>query len=202
MSVDDEVVTSENNAIPRSVAASGSSETSSGPDASASPNPLGPAGNAARGRRVIIASVIVILLLVVAALGYVLWQAHRQDELRHSAAEDASRLVVQLATYDHPDVDANLDAVVAEATPGFADRYREVSEGLRDLLASGEGTSKGTVSHAAVESVDGDTAVVLVFLDQEVTNVTVPEGRVDSSRMVVTVVRDGDRWLLDDAQLA
>ena len=97
---------------------------------------------------------------------------------------------------------AAANAVAAEATPGFADRYREVSDGLRDLLASGEGTSNGTVSHAAVESVDGDTAVVLVFLDQEVTNVTVPDGRVDSSRMVVTVVRDGDRWLLDDAQLA
>ena len=54
----------------------------------------------------------------------------------------------------------------------------------------------------SLERVSGDTAIVLVFLDQEITNVTVPDGRVDSSRMVVTVVRDGDRWLLDDAQLA
>ena len=152
--------------------------------------------------RVVTTLVIVILLVAVGVLGSLLWQDHRQGELRRTAAEDASRLVVQLATYDHADVDANLDAVVAEATPGFADRYREVSEGLRELLASGEGTSNGTVTHAAVESVDGDTAVVLVFLDQEVANVTVPDGRVDTSRMVVTVVRDGDRWLLDDAQLA
>lgn len=151
--------------------------------------------------RVVAPLVVVVLLIAVGVLGYLQWQDHRAGELRRSAAEDASRLVVQLATYDHTDVDANLDAVVAEATPGFADRYREVSEGLRELLASGEGTSNGTVTHAAVESVDGDTAVVLVFLDQEVTNVTVPDGRVDSSRMVVTVVRDGDRWLLDDAQL-
>ena len=160
------------------------------------------AGNTdARAARVVAPLVIVVLLVAVVVLGYLQWQDHRAGELRRSAAEDASRLVVQLATYDHTDVDANLDAVVAEATPGFADRYREVSEGLRELLASGEGTSNGTVTHAAVESVDGDTAVVLVFLDQEVTNVTVPDGRVDSSRMVVTVVRDGDRWLLDDAQL-
>lgn len=155
-----------------------------------------------RAGRVIVSLVIVALLVVAVVLGYLLWQDHRQDELRRSAAGDASRLVVQLATYDHTNVDANLDAVVAEATPGFADRYREVSEGLRELLASGQGTSAGTVSHAAVESLDGDTAVVLVFLDQEVTNVTVPDGRVDSSRMVVTVVRDGDGWLLEDAQLA
>ena len=154
------------------------------------------------GRATVGVAVVVLLAVAAAVLGFLLLQEHRQDDLRRSAAEEASRLVVQLATYDHADVDANLDAVAAEATPGFAARYREVSDGLRDLLASGEGTSTGTVSHSAVESIDGDTAVVLVFLDQEVTNVTVPDGRVDFSRMVVTVVSDGDRWLLDDAQLA
>lgn len=186
MSVDDEAAASQNSATARAAARA----TARG------------AAAAGSSGRMIATAVIVILLLAVGALGYLLWVEHRQDELRRSAAEDASRLVVQLATYDHTDVDANLDAVVADATPDFADRYREVSDGLRDLLSSGEGTSTGAVSHAAVESIDGDTAVVLVFLDQEITNVTVPEGRVDSSRMVVTVVRDGDRWLLDDAQLA
>lgn len=154
------------------------------------------------GRATVGVAVVVLLAVAAAVLGFLLLQEHRQDDLRRSAAEEASRLVVQLATYDHADVDANLDAVSAEATPGFADRYREVSDGLRDLLASGEGTSTGTVSHSAVESIEGDTAVVLVFLDQEVTNVTVPEGRVDASRMVVTLVRDDDRWLLDGAELA
>lgn len=99
-------------------------------------------------------------------------------------------------------MDANIEAVVADATPEFADRYREVSEGLRELLTNGQGTSTGTVTHAGVQSVDTGSAVVLVFLDQEITNVTVPEGRVDASRMVVTLVRDGNRWLLDSAELA
>ncbi|HMT50717.1 hypothetical protein [Dietzia sp. UBA5065] len=152
--------------------------------------------------RVVTTLVVVALLVACGYLGYLVWQGRHLDELRRSATEDASRLVVQLATYDHQDVDANLDAVVAEATPGFADRYREVSEGLRELLTSGQGTSTGTVSHAAAQSVDDDRAVVLVFLDQEVTNVTVPDGRMDSSRMVVTLVRGGDGWLLDAAELA
>lgn len=158
----------------------------------------------ARGRPVRVATAVIMVALLAACgyLGSLAWADQREDELRRSATEDATRLVVQLATYDHADVDANLDAVVAEATPGFADRYREVSEGLRELLTSGQGTSAGTVVHAGVESVDAERAVVLVFLDQEVTNVTVPEGRVDASRMVVTLVRDGDRWLLDAAELA
>ena len=164
--------------------------------------PAGSGGRRGRARRIAGVLMIVALLAATAVLGYLAWQNHRDDELRRTAAADATRLVTQLASYDHTDVDANLDAVVAEATPDFAERYREVSDGLRELLASGEGTSTGTVSHAAVESIDEERAVVLVFLAQEVANVTVPEGRVDSSRMVVTIVRDGDRWLLNDAQLA
>ncbi|AVZ40866.1 MULTISPECIES: hypothetical protein [unclassified Dietzia] len=152
--------------------------------------------------RIVSALVVVALVAACAWLGYLVWSDHREDELRRSAAEDATRLVVQLASYDHADVDANIEAVVAESTPEFADRYREVSEGLRELLANGQGTSTGTVTHAGVQSVDTERAVVLVFLDQEITNVTVPEGRVDASRMVVTLVRGGNRWLLDSAELA
>lgn len=152
--------------------------------------------------RIATALLVVALLVACGFLGYMVWQGQRDDQLRHTAREDATRLVEQLATYDHTDVDANLDAVVAESTPGFAEQYSEVSEGLRELLTSGQGTSAGTVTHAAVESVDADSAVVLVFLDQLVTNVTVPEGRTDASRMVVTLQRDGDRWLLDNAELA
>lgn len=168
--------------------------------------PEGEAGRDARPRgrlgRVASVALVVALLAACGWLGYLVWADQREDDLRRTATEDASRLVVQLASYDHTDVDANLEAVVAEATPGFADRYREVSDGLRELLSSGQGTSSATVTHAGVQSVDDERAVVLVFLDQEVTNVTVPEGRVDASRMVVSLARDGDRWVLDAAELA
>ena len=210
MAADDETKASPGTTVSAETEAHAEGEASSESDA-ASATDAGDAADASgeagaptgRGRagRVIAGLVIVALLVATCVLGYLLWQEQRQDALRQSAADEASRLVVQLATYDHTDVDGHLDSVVSEATPGFAERYTEVSEGLRELLASGEGTSSGTVVNAATESVDGDTAVVLVFLDQQVTNVTVPDGRVDSSRMLVTVQRDGDRWLLDDAQL-
>lgn len=173
-------------------------DTGTGAGAAAETGPAGGRG----GVVVVVAVLAVILLLACGYLGYLVWQDRRDEQLRVSAAADASRLVIQLATYDHADVQSNLDAVTAEATPEFAAQYREVSEGLAELLSSGEGTSTGTVAHAAVESVDPERAVVLVFLDQEVTNVTVPEGRVDASRMVVELGRDGDRWLLHSADLA
>jgi len=155
-----------------------------------------------RRRGLVVVPILVALLVACGYLGYLVWQDREDEQLRSTAAAEASRLVEQLATYDHADVDANLEAVTAEATPDFAESYREVSDGLRELLSSGEGASTGTVVRSAVESVADDSAVVLVFLDQEISNVTVPDGRVDASRMVVGLSRDGDRWLLDSADLA
>lgn len=155
-----------------------------------------------RLRRVLTALVVVALVAGIGVLGWQWWQQRAEAQLRESAASEASRLVAQLATYDYTDVEANLNTVIADATPEFGNRYREVAAGLEEILVNGQGSSTGTVTHAAVESLTADHATVLVFLDQDVTNLAAPEGRVDASRMVVGLVRDGDRWLLDSADLA
>src|SRR5699024_8424348 len=130
-----------------------------------------------RRRGLVVVPILVALLVACGYLGYLVWQDREDEQLRSTAAAEASRLVEQLATYDHADVDANHEAVTAEATPEFAESYREVSDGLRELLSSGEGASTGTVVRSAVESVADDSAVVLVLLDQEISYVTVPDGR-------------------------
>ncbi|QPG48420.1 MULTISPECIES: hypothetical protein [unclassified Rhodococcus (in: high G+C Gram-positive bacteria)] len=50
-----------------------------------------------------------------------------------------------------------------------------------------------------VETLDADRATVLVFLDQDVKNVAVPDGRVDATRFLITLDRVDDRWLLQGA---
>ncbi|WP_156376380.1 hypothetical protein [Rhodococcoides yunnanense] len=47
---------------------------------------------------------------------------------------------------------------------------------------------------------DTGSAVVAVFLDQEVRSLTVPDGRTDSSPMMVGLTRLDDRWLLASAE--
>lgn len=161
-----------------------------------------PAPRAWRLRRALVALGVIALVTGIGVLGWQWWQQHTETQLRESAASEASRMVAQLATYDYTDVEANLNAVIADATPEFGNRYREVAAGLEEILVNGQGSSTGTVTHAAVEVLTDDHATVLVFLDQEVTNLAAPEGRIDASRMVVGLVRDGDRWLLDSADLA
>ncbi|MGV0740921.1 hypothetical protein [Mycolicibacterium sp. XJ870] len=51
-----------------------------------------------------------------------------------------------------------------------------------------------------VDRIDGDTVTVVAFVDQHVTNVTAPEGSEQKYRMVVTLLRSGDRWIVNDVQ--
>ncbi|UYP19297.1 hypothetical protein OED52_01575 [Rhodococcus sp. Z13] len=153
----------------------------------------------ARGRGILI----VLLVLAVAAatfFGFRWWQAEQDASLRDDAVARAREYAVALGTYDYRTFDDNIAAVTANSTEEFAAEYDGIAADLRGLVESGEGTSTARAEHAGLETFDGETATVLVFLDQDVKNVVAPEGRTDATRFVVTLKRDGDRWLLDGAE--
>lgn len=152
-------------------------------------------------RRTVAALTVLSLVLVGVAgfFGYEYYRHQQLEDLRTSALDAATRYTIDLATYDYEQPDANLETVVAQSTPEFGDEYRSVASDLQSILAEGKGTAKGAVPYAGLVSLDDEKAVVAVFLDQEVHNVMVPEGRTDASRMLVTLVRSDDGWLLDGA---
>ncbi|KSZ56675.1 hypothetical protein Z045_21675 [Rhodococcus pyridinivorans KG-16] len=149
--------------------------------------------------RWVTAVVIVALLAATGFFGFRWWQAAQDATLRDDAIAQAREYAVALGTYDYRSFDDNLTAVTSNATEEFASRYEEVAGDLRELVANGEGTSAARAEHAGLESFDGDVATVLVFLDQDVKNVVVPEGRTDATRFVITLKRVDERWLLDGA---
>jgi len=156
------------------------------------------AARAGVGRWVTVAA---IALLSAAAVffGFRWWQAEQDAALREEAVAKAREYAVTLGTYDYRSFDDNLAAVAANSTEEFAAGYDRVAGDLRGLVENGEGTSTARADHAGLESFDGDVATVLVFLDQDVKNVVIPEGRTDATRFLITVKRIDGRWLLDGA---
>ncbi|MBX4170985.1 Mce-associated membrane protein [Rhodococcus pyridinivorans] len=144
-------------------------------------------------------AVIAILLAATAFFGFRWWQAEQDAALREEAVAEAREYAVVLGTYDYRSFDDNLAAVTANSTEEFAARYDSVAGDLRGLVENGEGTSTARADHAGLESFDGEVATVLVFLDQDVKNVVVPEGRTDATRFLITLKRIDGRWLLDGA---
>ncbi|WP_322789666.1 mce associated protein mas1a [Mycolicibacterium septicum] len=126
---------------------------------------------------------------------------HRQDEsLRTEAVQMSRDYLVAMAAFDYQKMDANREHIVANSTPGFAAKYDEMVKALRDIVVTSKGVATATADHVVVDSLDGDTATVVAFVDQHVTNVTAPQGSNQKYRMVVKLVRSGDRWIVDDVQ--
>lgn len=112
----------------------------------------------------------------------------------------ANDYAVKLSSFDYRDLNQNRDAITAMSTEDFGKKYDEMVGALTDIVSNGKGEATAEVSHSAVESLDGDQATVLLFVDQTAKNVVAPDGRSQPYRMVVKLQKVDGRWLVDDVQ--
>ncbi|MFC4604732.1 mce associated protein mas1a [Rhodococcus kronopolitis] len=138
------------------------------------------------------------LVAAAVALVFQATAARHTDALRTEAVTVARDYSVALSSFDFQTLDANRDKVVAMSTPAFAGKYNEMVDALRQIVTEGKGQATATAEHVGIESLDDSAAAVLVFVDQQAKNVLAPEGNSQKYRMVVSLVRDGDRWLVDN----
>ena len=151
----------------------------------------------------VLATTLVVLLLA-AGLTYTgtqLWQRDAQDSARESAIASARQYALALTTYDHRDLEGNFRTVTNNSSPAFARQYKQVSDGLTQLIQQYQATSRGNVLNQGVVEADEDRAVLVLFVDQSITNTNNPQPRVDRTRMQTTLSRPADRWLIEDVRL-
>lgn len=162
---------------------------------------------ALRRPRVAVSVLVVVALL--ATTGFLGLRLHRETTARENRDEALSAgrsYALALTSYDFHDLNGNSAAVARNSSPRFAQQYKQVSDSLTKLIQQYQATSKGTVVDRGIAHVDGsgadaNRAVLTLFVDQAITNTNNPQPRVDRNRMRMTLVRSGDRWLLDDVQL-
>jgi Mce-associated membrane protein len=148
-----------------------------------------------------VVAVFVVLLAASGFLGYQLWQerqvAHAGEQARQAAADYAKILT----SIDSAKVDENFDAVLDGATGAFKDMYSQSSTQLRQLLIDNKASANGVVLESAVQSATTDKAVVLLFVDQSVSNTNVPDPRIDRSRIKMTMEYVDGRWRASKVEL-
>lgn len=158
---------------------------------------------APKGPRFGVAPVAVLAVLAIALgalAGWQWWEQRRLDDLRAEAVEITRDYAQAVAAFDYQNLDANRDKIAGMSTPEFAGEYNRMVDALRSLVTDGQGQATATVANIGVESVDDSGAVVLAFVDQEAKNVIAPEGKSQKYRMVVTLVRHGGRWIVDNVE--
>lgn len=149
---------------------------------------------------------VLLLLLVVAVVcaavfGWKL-QARNDEQAAGQAAMAAAKdYAVALTSIDYQHLDADVSTVLNGATGSFKDEYSQSAAQLKPLLQQAKSVSKGHVVAASVQSASDDHAVVMLFVDAQITNVTNPQPRVDRNRILMTMDRVGGHWLASKVDL-
>lgn len=147
------------------------------------------------------AAVVIASLAGCGYLGWTVWQDRAVTRAGEQAREAAVAYAQVLTSIDANKVDENFDQVLDGATGEFKDMYSQSSMQLRQLLIDNKATAHGVVLESAVQSQSKDRVVVLLFVDQSVTNTSMPDPRIDRSRIKMTMEHVDGGWRTSKVEL-
>jgi Mce-associated membrane protein len=133
--------------------------------------------------------------------GWSLWQQRQVDIASQQAQQAAIAYAHTLTSIDSNNVDENFKQVLDGATGEFKDMYTRSSVQLRQLLIDNKAAARSTVVDSAIQSKSKNQVVVLLMVDQTVTNTDHPDPRVDRSRMKIAMEKIDGRWLASKVEL-
>ena len=151
---------------------------------------------------------IVVIAILAGALAFTLIHFNEQPSntsQRISVLNAAATYGAELSTYDYKNLNGPGSAwaqVEANATPAFRKDFAKTSGDLAKLLHQYNATAVGHVLNAGLQNLTSSRAVVLLFIDQDVTNtVQQPHKTVQPLRVLITLVRQNGKWLIDNLQV-
>lgn len=156
------------------------------------------AGTAAGGLRPAIALALAAVLAagLLGLTGYLVWQHKAMAGQRDRAAEFAAAArqdVTNLMSIDYNTAEDNVKAVLDSSTGRFRANFEETADDFVKALKDEKIITKATINDTAVESMTGDSAVVLVSATSRREGPQAPEDQQQPRiwRIVVSLERDG-----------
>ncbi|SON61637.1 hypothetical protein MSIMFI_03153 [Mycobacterium simulans] len=162
------------------------------------------AGRAARLKTRWLGAIAAAVVLAVAGLGFggwVLFQEHQRNEAAEEALAAARNYIVKLTNVDSDAVDAKSGDILDGSTGEFKDSYGKSRQQLRQMLVDNQVHTRGSIVEAAVKSATPNKVVVLMFVDESISNRNSPRSQIDHSRIKLTMVKRDGRWVARKVQL-
>lgn len=163
-----------------------------------------------------VATLVALVAAVVLILGLAAWFRGESNQLAGSAAASNNALVdagttaqvsgqvreavQRVFSYDFARLDDNERAAAEVITGSFVSTFQQQFARVRQLAPPQQAVVVATVPALAVKVLDGDRAIVLVFLDQQAHQGGQVTPLLASGRLVVTAHRVDDRWKIADAE--
>ena len=170
-----------------------------------SPGEVAEHATARRSRRLWIPAVAVAtaLALIAAALVYAL-RPTVSDADRTAAVGSARTTLETLLSYSGASFDKHVDEVLPQLASPFKDQFTKVAAtDIKPMAVKNEATVQAKVYEAGVMDTSGDggegtTVRVMAFVNQATTTKAQPAPAIDQNRVIATMRKTGDRWLVSD----
>ncbi|NMI01140.1 DUF4440 domain-containing protein [Pseudonocardia acidicola] len=114
--------------------------------------------------------------------------------------DQISDALKKVYSYDFTRLDENEKAARAVITPAFSDQFDKLFAQVRQLAPQQQAVVTATISNAAVRELDGDHAVLVVFMDQQATRAADNQQLAAAGRLTVTAQRVDGQWKIADVQ--
>jgi Mce-associated membrane protein len=160
------------------------------------------------------AVLVIAILVLVLAVGLAALFRTRATELSASPAAGNTALVdagttaevtgqvrdavEQVYSYDYARLDENERAAREVITGPFAEGFDEQFARVRELAPEQQAVVVATVPALAVKVLDGDRAIVVVFIDQQASRRIESQPLLAAGRLTVTAHRVDGRWKIAD----
>lgn len=133
----------------------------------------------------------VVLAILFGWFGQQAYRDQSSDRLRREFLEAGKQGAVNLTTIDYARAEADVQRVLDTSTGQFRADFKSRSIAFIDVVKKAESRSFGTVTEAAVESVDGRSGQVLVAIVVKSKTRGIEESQPRYWRMRLTVTKDG-----------
>jgi Mce-associated membrane protein len=149
-----------------------------------------------------IAAVIAICALL-GVSGWMAWHHHNVVQERQRAGAyiaTARQGVINLTSLDFNKAKEGVQRVLDSATGEFRDDFQRRAADFESVVKDSKAVTEGSVAATAVESMNNDSAVVLVLCNERVTNIAGAKDQPRTFRFRVSVVHDGDQLKLSKVE--
>ena len=141
------------------------------------------------------AAAVIAICALLGASGWMAWHHHNVlKEQQRSAAfiTTARQGVINLTSLDFNKAKEDVQRVLDIATGEFRDDFQRRADDFVSVVKDSKAVTEGSVAATAIESMNNDSAVVLVLANERVTNLAGAKDQPRTFRFRVSVVHDGD----------
>ena len=151
----------------------------------------------------LVAATVVAICALLGASGWMAWQHHNVEKDRQQSAAFAATArqgIINLTSLDFKKSKEDVQRIVDSATGEFRDQFQKTADDFASVVKDTKAVAEGTVAATAVESMNNDSAIVLVLANERVTNMAGAKDQPRTFRFRVSVIRDGDQLKLSKVE--